>query len=322
MQTHFDAPALHQAVLHGSVDAVKLLLRQKGLDLAMTDWNGDTALHLAVCGRRSEVVDLILRHPRADVNCIDNDGNTPLWWSTFSSYDEITERLLVAEGVDVNLIGGCGRFDTPSTSLHHAVTRLDTMILKPLLAAPGIELNVCAARQTPFSAAAAAGRVNTLTMLLRVRGVEINTGRELIDPPLCQTAAGGHVEAVRLLVQQGEQLRINQGTLTMHDTALGIAARAGNLEIVQALLEHEKIAPDLENRWMESPLKLAVKGAHALVVDALLADQRVGEYSLREARVIATHENIRMAIQHEIDGRRTRRARIAASRNEGTLALA
>jgi hypothetical protein len=130
-----------------------------------------------------------------------------------------------------------------------------------------------------------------------------------------------HVEAVRLVVQQGERLRINQGTLAMHDTALGIASRAGSLEMVRTLLEHEKIAPDLENRWMESPLKLAVKVAHALVVDALVADQRVDTYSLREARAIATHESIRMAIQHENDGRRTCRGRVAASRTEGTLAL-
>jgi ankyrin repeat protein len=78
----------------------------------------------------------------------------------------------------------------------------------------------------------------------------------------------------------------------MHDTALGIAARAGNLEIVRALLKHEKIKPSVENRWLESPLVLATKGTHVLVVDALLADQRVDTYGLREARAIAKNEGI------------------------------
>lgn len=161
-----------------------------------------------------------------------------------------------------------------------------------LLTAPGIDLNIYAARQTPFSAAAAAGRVSAMRILISQRGVEINTGGILMDPPLCQAAVGGHLEAVRLLVQQRQRLRINQGTLTMHDTALGIAARAGDLEIVQTLLRHKKIDPSLENRWLESPLVLAVKGAHVLVVDALLADPRVDTYSLRVARAIATHEGI------------------------------
>ncbi|CAI7625889.1 unnamed protein product [Penicillium pancosmium] len=199
MYAHSDAPALHQAVPHGSVDAVKLLLGRKGLDPAVIDSDGATALHLAVRSRPLGVVDLILRHPRVDVNCIDNDGKSPLWWSTFLLYYDITERLLAEEDIDANLIGGFGRLDTPSAPLHHAATRSHIMILKQLLATPGIDLNICAARQAHFSAAAAAGRVSTMRMLMSQRGVEINTIRILMDPPLCQAAAGGRLEAVRLL---------------------------------------------------------------------------------------------------------------------------
>ncbi|KAJ5568960.1 hypothetical protein N7450_011446 [Penicillium hetheringtonii] len=294
-------PSLHQAVLHGSVGAVRLLLLRKDRDLATIDRNGHTALHLAVRGRRLDVVDLILWHPRTDVNCIDNDGNTPLWWSTYLSYDEITERLLAVNGVDVNLVGGCGRWDAPSTSLHHAATRLDTTALKQLLAVPGIDVNVCVERQTPFSTAAAMGRANIMKILLGIRDVEINTGRELMDPPL-------------------ERLRINQGNLTTHDTALGIAARAGNLDLIRTLLIHRNIDPNLENRWLESPLVLAAKGAHARVVDALLADQRMDAYSLRAALWSANDEDVRRAIQREIDGRRIYSGQIGASRSQGGLA--
>ncbi|CAI7600315.1 unnamed protein product [Penicillium pancosmium] len=306
VQDNFDEPALHQAILHGSVDAVNVLLRQKRPGVATIDSHGATALHLAVHSRRLEVVDLLLQHPHSDVNCVDNAGKTPLWWSMFLSYDEITERLLAVKNIDANLIGGSGRLDTPSAPLHHAATRLDTTILKQLLAAPGIDLNIYAARQTPFSAAAAAGRVSAMRILMSQRGVEINTGGILMNPPLCQAAVGGHLEAVRLLVQQGQRLRINQGTLTTHDTALGIAVRAGDLEIVRTLLRHKRIDPSLENRWLESPLVLAVKGAHVLVVDALLADPMVDTSSLRVARAIATHEGIRRAIQYEMDDRRAR----------------
>lgn len=166
LNSRHDEPSLHQAVLHGPVSAVRLLLRQKNLDLATIDRNGNTVLHGAVRSRRLDVVDLILWHPRTDVNCIDNDGSNPLWWSTYLTYDEITERLLTVKGVDVNLVGGCGRLNTPSTSLHHAATRVDTTALKQFLAVPGIDVNVCVERQTPFSAAAAAGRANNMKILL------------------------------------------------------------------------------------------------------------------------------------------------------------
>lgn len=79
VQNNFNAPALHQAVLHGSVDAVNVLLRQNRPGVATIDSNGATALHLAVRSRRLEVVDLLLQHPHSEVNCVDNVGNTPLW---------------------------------------------------------------------------------------------------------------------------------------------------------------------------------------------------------------------------------------------------
>ncbi|KAJ6137056.1 hypothetical protein N7497_012308 [Penicillium chrysogenum] len=111
---------LHEAVLHGSIDAVKWCLRQKGLNLGNQDRKGYTPLHLAVQSRRLEVVNLILGHPLANVNCKDKDGNTPLWLSNYSSCDEITERLLAEKDIDINFVGGRGRLEAPCTSLHHA----------------------------------------------------------------------------------------------------------------------------------------------------------------------------------------------------------
>ncbi|KAJ5240694.1 uncharacterized protein N7469_002285 [Penicillium citrinum] len=72
-----------------------------------------------------------------------------------------------------------------------------------------------------------------------------------------------------------------KNTLTTHDTALGIAAHARNREVIRALLAHQKNAPNLEIRWLESPLVLSVKGLHALVAGALLPDHRMDAYRFR-----------------------------------------
>ncbi|CAG8216876.1 unnamed protein product, partial [Penicillium nalgiovense] len=298
---------LHEAVLHGSIDAVKWRLRQKGLNLDIQDRKGYTPLHLAVQSRRLEVVDLILGHPLANVNCKDKDGNTPLWLSTYSSCDEITERLLAEKDIDVNFVGGRGRLEAPSTSLHHAATRLDTILLRRLLAVPGIALNLCVAGHSPISVAAYHGHVKTVACLLSMEGVEIN-GRGLIDPPICRAVSHGHLDMVRLLVQQGARLNVNESTVATHDTALCIAARGGDLELVRELLRHGRIDFNLRNQWFEDPLMLAVRGGHFSIVDALVANPRLTHFSLRRSLDLAKDYYIQRAIRSRIyDGNTTKR---------------
>ncbi|CRL31337.1 Cyclin-like F-box [Penicillium camemberti] len=277
---------LHQAVSYGSIDAVKRLIKRKRAKLHIQDHNGDTPLHLAVQSRSLEMVDLLLSHPGADVNCKDKAGNTLLWLSTHSSCNQITERLLAEKDVDINFIGGHRNCLRSSTSLHHAVTGVDTVALQLLLATPGIDVNICVAGQSPLYTAAGHGRVNVVAMLLKVEGVEIN-GRGLSDPPLCRAVERGHLDVVRLLVQQGTCLDINESASTSHDTALCIAARGGNLEMVQALLRHDQIDVNIRNRWFEDPLMLAVKGGHTLVVNALVDDHRMKRFTLNRSLDLA-----------------------------------
>jgi ankyrin repeat protein len=80
------------------------------------------------------------------------------------------------------------------------VTRLDTVTLQRLLTAPGFNVNICATGQSPLSVVATHGRVKTIAMLLKVKGVEINR-RGLTDLPICRAAARGHREVAKLLVQ-------------------------------------------------------------------------------------------------------------------------
>ncbi|CAG7977422.1 unnamed protein product [Penicillium salamii] len=312
-QSSWDAPLpLHQAVAHGSVAAVRRLLRRKDTALDTRDRKGYTPIHLAIECNRPEVVDLLLSHPRANVNCTDKDGNTPLWLSTYSFYYEITERLLAEKDIDVNLIGGRGRFEIPSTSLHHAATRFDTVLLRRLLAVPEIDPNLCVAGHSPISIAASRGCVSTVACLLSMGSVEIN-GMGIIDLPICQAAARGHHDVVRLLVQQGTRLNINESTIASHDTALCLAARHGDLEMVQTLLLHNQIDVNLRNEYFEDPLMLAVKDGHFSIVNALLANTRVKRFSLKRSFELARDDCIQRAIQNRMEADNSRQTLLRRS---------
>ncbi|CAG8906285.1 unnamed protein product [Penicillium salamii] len=271
-QSSWDAPLpLHQAVAHGSVTAVRRLLRRKDPALDTQDRKGYTPIHLAIECNRPEVVDLLLRHPH----------------------------------INVNFIGGRGRFEMPSTSLHHAAIRLDTMLLRRLLAVPEIDPNLCVAGHSPISIAASRGCVSTVACLLSMGSVEIN-GMGIIDPPICQAAAHGHHGVVRLLVQQGTRLNINESTIASHDTALCLAARRGDLEMVQTLLLHNQIDVNLRNEYFEDPLMLAVKDGHSSIVNALLANTGLKSFSLKRSLELARDDCIQGAIQNRIEADNSR----------------
>ncbi|CAG8008866.1 unnamed protein product [Penicillium nalgiovense] len=96
----------------------------------------------------------------------------------------------------------------------------------------------------------------------------------------CTAVAHGHLDVVRLVVKQGARLNINESTIATHDTALCIAIRGGDLEMVQALLRHDQIDVNLRNRCFEDPLMLAVKAGHFSIVDALVVNPRLKIFSL------------------------------------------
>lgn len=115
------------------------------------------------------------------------------------SYYKVTERLLAEKDIDVNLIRGRRRFEILSISLYHTATRLDTMLLRRLLAVLEIDPNLCVIGHSLISIAISYRYVSIVTCLLSIGSLDIN-GRGLIDPPIYRAVVYGYLDIVRLLV--------------------------------------------------------------------------------------------------------------------------
>ena len=117
--------SLHQAVVNGDVDQVKLLI-SKGADVNMQNRMGWTPLHTAIQNRRQAIVEL-LTTKGADVNAKDKRGQTPLYVAVNLGQKEVVE-LLIAKGADVNVMGSRG-----DNALSLAQKRRQTEIVDLLL---------------------------------------------------------------------------------------------------------------------------------------------------------------------------------------------
>ncbi|KAF3007133.1 hypothetical protein E8E15_001879 [Penicillium rubens] len=271
---HQGRTALHLAAASGNLPAVKLLLDKNTIDCGALDQRNSTPLHAAAMGGHLAVVDLLLRRTKAFLNCQDIHGNTPLWWATSRYHDDVTKRLLSEDDVDVNVVGGGGRYDEPSTSLHHAVRRLDTVVLRWLLAVPSLDPNICASFQSPLCLAIREGNTAVLRLLLTHKDIQINAQHPYGDAPICLATENGNVDAVKLLVAQGSRLKINQLNRIDEETAVSVAVRNASLHTLHILLQHPNIDLNLRNRWGETALLIGVREGNIEGVKRLLQDPR------------------------------------------------
>jgi ankyrin repeat protein len=156
--------------------------------------------------------------------------------------------------------------DAPSTSLHHLTIRRDTTILRRFLAVPAPEPNTCARSNTPLCKAIEEGNTADMRLLLAHEKTQINAIDLYTDAPLFLATQGGHVDMVRLLVDQGDRLEVNQLSRSDGETALCMAIRCKRLDIMDVLLKHPRINLDIMNRWGETASVIAVKQGHTAMV--------------------------------------------------------
>ena len=246
----FRPTTILEAVLVSDADAVRDFLAQ-GADVNATEIDGTTLLMRAIHGRNPQIAQLLI-DAGANVSATNRYGVNPLYLAARST-DAQTARALLAAGADANT-----SLPEGETALMTAAKTGSTEIVQALLAGSS---------GTPlFGNASGGGAAADVT----TSGYSAAAGSALVnraDPnakegwygqtALMWAAAEGHADVVRLLIEAGAELdehsalinapepnaerlqggfvypRIPQGRFT----ALHFAAREGQIESVQALID-------------------------------------------------------------------------------------
>ena len=84
---------LFYAVKNENFDILKVLLKQKSLNLDQKDKDRNTALHYAVIKKKLEAIDLLVEHG-ANIDAQNADGRTSLMLAAKAGDDELCDILL------------------------------------------------------------------------------------------------------------------------------------------------------------------------------------------------------------------------------------
>ena len=247
---------------NGNAGRLKSLLNHGTVDVNMANVHGPLLCHAAVHGKKAVVSELLSR-PRINVNLAGMGAATPLYLAVQEGHVGVMKLLLAASGIDVNLASITG-----ATPLVVAAQRGDLEAVGLLLNAPNINVNARKSNgATALFHAAQENHADIVDLLLK-HGADVSLTLVWGDTsPLGIASKYGHIEVIKhLLKASGAQ--VNQ-TTGEGATALGIAAKNGQDDIVRLLLENGA-DPNIKSRTGITPLYAACLYGHTEIVRMLL----------------------------------------------------
>ena len=191
-------------------------------------------------------------------------GSTPLCQAARFGLTEVVKLLLAAPGIDINMADKDGE-----TPLYCAAERGHAECVKLLLAAPDIDTS----DWPSITIAVLKNDGNTLKQLIQ-SGNNVNKADKDGRPLLYWAARYGHAECVKLLLA-APGIDVNKADKDGR-TPLYWAAECGHADCVKLLLEHPRIDVNhATNEYRETPLHLATIRGHTEVVKRLLEHPRI-----------------------------------------------
>ena len=285
------------AAIHGHEEVVRLLLRNKNIQLDQRDTNsGRTALSWAagyghegvvrlflglqfanprsighLWGKVPQVASLLFGRRYVNPNSSSISGQTPLSWAAGNGHEGTVKLLLGQEDVNPNSSIKSGR-----TLLSWAAEGSHEGIVKLLLERKDLNPNISDTcdGQTPLSWAAGNGHEGVVKLLLGRKDVDPNSLNKSGRTLLSWAAEEGHEGVVKLLLGRKD---VNPNSLNKSGrTPLSSAAEDGHEGIVKLLLGCEGVNPDIPDTFFgQTPLSCAARSGHEGIVKLLLGRKDV-----------------------------------------------
>lgn len=252
--------ALIQACEADDIETVnRLLAASPAPDLAYDTGNGSTPLHSAALVGSVECVTALLA-AGADVDLADRDwDSTPLSAAVMCGYDDVVEVLLNA-GANPSQVDRHG-----DSALSLAASGGEADIANALITAGAQLEHVNREGMSPLACAARRGNAATVKALLYAGACVENSAGSVA--PLVAAARGQHAAHVAALIEGGADVnsgRAAGGTRAPSESPMSAAAKLGNLDIVQLLVE---AGADL---CASDGLVAAARGGHVHILNYLV----------------------------------------------------
>ncbi|GLA21741.1 hypothetical protein AnigIFM62618_000967, partial [Aspergillus niger] len=128
--------------------------------------------------------------------------------------------------------------------------------------------------QPPLWSAASQGHIQVVELLLQRGDVNVNQGWGPYSAPLLVAITRGHPDVAMRLLDCFPRLDVNVQTY-LGDSALSLAALQGHVDVVARLLEIWQTDRNGADRWGRTALWRAAQAGQAQIVQRLLEDDRV-----------------------------------------------
>ncbi len=283
-------PLLFQAVHHGQVESLRLLLKA-GADVNTRSSQGETALKLAWRLRKRECADVLMR-AGADVNTQYECGWTPLMQEAKNLCDPSRLRKCLTPEVHVNVADATG-----STALSYAAQTGSVESLQVLLDA-GADVNTsdCWGKTPLIHAVQRPDNEESIKLLLSA-GADVNVADKGGMTALQHAVKGNQCELVGILITAGADVNCNNPSGM---TPLMLMSQAGNADFVKLLINAGADVNTAICRTKKTALMLAAEGEHKHCQELLLkagADVNAGDkegttvLQLEVQRLVSTGAN-------------------------------